>query len=167
MAPFENRPNTNSGGDSVPPMEKEFSFIPVPAESVPIWWEKVEALYKATPETWADYESLENIYYQHLSGHRLLFIAVREFELYFAMSGKVQIWTMGKIIQMDWCAGKDTAKFMALALSTMEGLATQIDAFEVQFIGREGWKPLLAPYGYKVSHTIYSKRLDGVAPRRS
>lgn len=167
-APFEKRAQSAPTSASVLSMDqqKEFEFIPVPAEAIPLWWHRIEKLYKETPETWSDYETLENIYNQHLAGTRLLWITLCKMEVHFAISGTVQTWPKGRQVVLDWCAGKDTEKFMGLALSHLEDLARQVDAMEIQFIGREGWKRPLAKFGYSVSHTIYSKKLTSFAPRR-
>lgn len=140
----------------------QYKFIPVPSESIPMWWGKLEALYKSTPETWADYEKLESIYEQHLSGRRILYICIVETELVFAISGTVQSYPMGKVVHLDWCAGRNVRDYIGLALSSLETLAWQVNAFEVQFSGREGWKKLLAPFGYHPTHVTYSKRLVGL-----
>lgn len=147
-------------------MSPDYEFVPIPAEAVPMWWHRIEALYKATPGTWEDYETLESIYNQHLNGARLLWVTLKNMEVEFAISGTVNTWPKGRVVVMDWCTGKDTEKYIGLALMGLEELARQVDAFEIQFIGRRGWAPALARFGYHISHTIYSKRLEGSAPRR-
>jgi hypothetical protein len=139
----------------------DYRFIPVPAESVPMWWGRIERLYLDTPETWADYEKLEHIYEQHLSGHRILYVTLNGMELEFAISGKVQVWPQGRVVHLDWCAGKNVKDYIGLALSSLETMAWQVNAFEVQFCGREGWRKLLEPFGYRVTHVTYTKRLIG------
>lgn len=144
-------------------MSEPFKFIPVPAESIPMWWGRISELYLKTPETWADYEKLEHIYEQHLSGHRILYITLREMELKFAISGTVRTYPQGRVVRLDWCAGENVKEYIGLALSSLEVMAWQVNAFEVQFSGREGWKKLLEPFGYRVTHVTYSKRLIGNA----
>lgn len=139
----------------------EYKFIPVPPESLPMWWDKISALYAATPETWADYDKIESIYEQHRTGNRVLYITLDGLELQFAISGTVQTWPMGRVVHLDWCAGKNVKEYIGLALSSLETMAWQVNAFEVQFSGREGWKKLLEPFGYRVTHVVYSKRLIG------
>lgn len=148
--------------------DRTFDFVPVPMESVPLWWDQVERLYRDTPETWEDYDNIESIYDQHMRGHRLLYVALEQgLKLEFAISGTVQTWPTGKTVVLDWCAGRDIKRYLSLALSSLEDLARQVDAFEVKFVGREGWKKHLEPFGYRVTHVTYTKRLEGTAPRRS
>lgn len=146
---------------------KEFEFIPVPSESISLWWEKVERLYRSTPQTWEDFETIESIYEQHRTGTRILYLALKDMEVHFAISGTVQTWPKGKLVILDWCAGREVKKFITLALASLEDFARQVEARDVQFVGREGWKKYLEPYGYQVTHTIYSKRVSWSAPRRT
>lgn len=166
-APFERGAGREALSASVADMDQSYDFVPVPMESVPLWWDRVALLYKATPETWEDYDDLDHIYQQHMLGHRLLYLTLHKMELEFAISGTIQFFPTGKVVVLDWCAGRDVKKYLTLALSVLEGLARQVDAFEVKFVGRTGWQKYLSPFGYKPTHVTYTKRLEGMGPRRS
>lgn len=159
--PLDKSLDLSTERDSVIPMTQPFVFVPVPAESLPMWWGQIEKLYMETPETWSDYEKIEHIYEQHRVGNRVLYITLKDVEVQFAISGTLHTWPMGRVVHLDWCAGKNVREYIGLALSSLETMAWQVNAFEVQFSGREGWKKLLEPFGYYVSHVTYSKRLVG------
>jgi hypothetical protein len=62
-----------------------------------------------------------------------------------------------RIYQIQWLAGLNTLKYAEETLAFVEKYALAHGAGEVILFGREGWKKVLAPFGYSETQRVFTK----------
>lgn len=145
--------------------QKEFSFVPIPGEALDMWWDKLCVLLEESPETWANYYNLHNIYQQIEVGELQLFVILKDFSMEFAMLTRVNRYPKVTTVNCIWCSGREIDRFLPMALESIDRFAYSVGANMIKLQGRFGWKRLLAPYGYGLEMVQLKRTLPGCQPK--
>lgn len=130
-------------------------------DMAPLWPGIIRCLEKYVRRFPKD-ETVENIIAQCASGRRQLWVVQDE-------DGAVVLAPITEIITLDATQERrllfaivggsrirDAMRFM----DDIEAWGRKEGCTSFEFIGRDGWEPLLAPYGYEPTAKIYLKRND-------
>lgn len=130
-------------------------------DMAPLWPGIIRCLEKYVRRFPKD-ETVENIIAQCASGRRQLWV-VQDGD------GAVVLAAVTEILKMDAtgknrmifaeCAGSRIGEVMPLITQMEQWAADERQAVDAEFVGRKGWEPFLAPFGYEPVAVIYRKTL--------
>lgn len=156
--------NTKVGNMEQIVENREYTFVPVPADALSVWWGQVADLLTQSPETWEKYWNLEDIRWMLACGDMQLFIVLKGFDLEFAMITQIAVYPKMRMVKLLWCSGRNIRKFMPLSMTAIDDFAQGIGASEVKLFGRKEWQKVLKSFGYELDHIVLRKYVPGCAP---
>lgn len=66
----------------------------------------------------------------------------------------------GRVFQIVHAFGRNLMHWLPLLAATFEKTAWQAGCREIEVIGRDGWKKILAPHGFRQESIVLSKKIS-------
>lgn len=126
-------------------------------------WLSVKAEMEKEPELWNKAHTLESIY-EHLAtgGIALWSICDKNSVNKMFFFTVIEEYPAIKLVKLVWASGRGLSGYIHMALTAVDDYAKQHSCEGAIIEGREGWGPILAPFGYSRLQISFFKKVTSI-----
>lgn len=126
-------------------------------------WPSVKAEMEKEPELWNKGHTFESIH-EHLSNGEIALWAIWDKNgvnkmFFFTV---MEEYPAIKLVKLVWASGRKLSDYIHMALTAVDDYAKQHNCEGAIIEGREGWGPILAPFGYSRLQTSFFKKVTSI-----
>ena len=139
--------------------EGQHTIAIIPPIAIDSYWNEIQAELEKNPELWNVAHTIESLR-EHILNDWIKVWGIwdkdNKAKMYFFTL--VEEYPVVKIMRMVWASGSHLQDYIHMALATLDEYM-KFRGCDIGILdGREGWGPILAPFGYSRLQTSFFKR---------
>lgn len=156
-------PKINSKDFKFKHSDEKHIIVVIPPLLLDQYWPRVKAEMEKEPELWNKAHTLESIH-EHLAtgGIALWSISDKDNVNKMFFFTVIEEYPAIRLVKVVWASGQSLSTYINMALTAIDDYAKQNNCEGAIIEGREGWGPVLAPFGYSRLQTSFFKKVTSI-----
>lgn len=137
-----------------------YSLIAIPPQMIVLVWEALKDELEKEPELWNIAHSIHSLH-DHIDRGCIKVWGIIDVENKFKMFFFTveEEYPMLKLLKVTWCSGTNLKQYLGVILFGLDVYCQRNNIDATLIDGREGWGPVIAPFGYSRVQTTFMKRV--------